>query len=194
MGTKKEHQIITMASIIWLSVYALLIMELVITFILVVPVPRGIRNMIVKLIMKINLYEIFHKPLWFLAIGLVMVFSDSYFQLQRIVERSEQEHDANLEHHSYGGGYHEHIYHDLDKQRSYKAQRNMYLSGFAITLLFVIGRITELMKESIELEEQIQILTIATSTTSGGGGGGGGGGSAEVEMSAIKGKAEKKND
>ena len=38
----------------------------------------------------------------------------------------------------------------------YKSERNMYLAGFALTLLLVIGRITQLMQESVQLEAETE--------------------------------------
>ena len=35
----------------------------------------------------------------------------------------------------------------------------MYLAGFALTLLFVIGRLLQLMQESVELEDQLTFAT-----------------------------------
>jgi hypothetical protein len=78
--------------------------------------------------------------------------TQSYVAHQRILARLEHEH---------GGGaadmysqQHERVYHAQDKERKYKSERNMYLAGFSLTLLFVIGRILKLMQESVELEEE----------------------------------------
>merc|ERR1711933_361436 len=49
------------------------------------------------------------------------------------------------------------------KEKEYKASRNLYLAGFALTLLFVIGRITELMQEHAELTGRIENLRLALS-------------------------------
>merc|ERR1711933_310066 len=49
------------------------------------------------------------------------------------------------------------------KEKEYKASQNLYLAGFALTLLFVIGRITELMQEHAELTGKIENLKLALS-------------------------------
>mmetsp|Transcript_21118 Transcript_21118/g.47690 ORF Transcript_21118/g.47690 Transcript_21118/m.47690 type:complete len:97 (-) Transcript_21118:353-643(-) len=49
------------------------------------------------------------------------------------------------------------------KEKEYKAARNMYLVGFALTLLFVIGRITELMHEHAQLQGRLENLRLAAS-------------------------------
>jgi Bap31/Bap29 transmembrane region len=42
----------------------------------------------------------------------------------------------------------------LDKQRITRAERNLYLAGFALTLLFVIARIVELMVDAAVVEDE----------------------------------------
>merc|ERR1719410_82288 len=147
-----------MASLVWTSVYIFLIIELAITFTLVVPVPRKIRNIIARNVFRLKLSEKFQKPIWLIAVGLVVAFCDSYLTLERLNARSQQEHD--LAGFTGGTATKDRIYYDLDKQRGYKAQRNLYLAGFALTLLFVIYRITQLMAESVEMEKEIKELTI----------------------------------
>jgi len=147
-----------MASLVWTSVYIFLIIELIITFALVVPVPRKIRNIIARNVFRLKLSEKFQKPIWLVAAGLTIAFCDSYLTLERLTSRSQQEHD--LAGFTGGAVTKDRIYHDLDKQRGYKAQRNIYLAGFALTLLFVIYRITQLMAESVEMETQLRELTI----------------------------------
>jgi hypothetical protein len=51
-----------------------------------------------------------------------------------------------------------HLIKHLDKEKEYKTQRNLYLSGFALTLIFVIGRITDLMQEHADLEDELHKL------------------------------------
>jgi hypothetical protein len=57
-----------------------------------------------------------------------------------------------------------HLVKHLDKEREYKTQRNLYLSGFALTLIFVIGRITDLMQEHVDLEDDLQKLRSLNNT------------------------------
>lgn len=143
-----------MASITWTCVFGILIFELVVTFILVVPVPRRIRNMIArKCIFKFDLGERFSKVIWFVAAALFFGLVESYYTCERLMQKlegMEQEDTIRMDHHSH--------HHHHDKQRLYKAERNMYLSGFALTLLFVIGRILQLMQESVELEQERDML------------------------------------
>ena len=56
-----------------------------------------------------------------------------------------------------------------DKERRYKSERNMYLSAFALTLLFVIGRIASLLRESVDLHKEATRLEkeLASSSSQG---------------------------
>jgi heme/copper-type cytochrome/quinol oxidase subunit 1 len=142
-----------MPSLIWTTVFLFLLLELAVTLILVLPVPRRVRNVLARnVVTKFNLGERLGKPILFVAIALSFALLESYVAHQRILARLEHEH---------GGGaadmysqQHERVYHAQDKERKYKSERNMYLAGFSLTLLFVIGRILKLMQESVELEEE----------------------------------------
>jgi B-cell receptor-associated protein 31 len=145
-----------MASITWTGVFALLIAELVITFILVVPFPRRIRNFIARsFIFRFRLGgETVSKALLFLAFALMLALVESYFSVQRLMEKltalEEQDIVAGSVAHGHG--------HYHDKQKLYRAERNMYLAGFALTLLFVIGRLLQLMQESVQLEDELEFV------------------------------------
>jgi hypothetical protein len=161
-----------MASLIWTSVFAFLILELILTFILVIPVPRKIRNFLAGKIFKFHLGERLARPLLFIGIALAFALAESYFTHRRILGRIEEE--------SAMSGMimtreHERAFHGHDRERKYKSERNMYLAGFSLTLLFVIGRITRLMEEGVELEAEIERVRL----------GGSGGSSAPPEVSAV---------
>mmetsp|Transcript_108660 Transcript_108660/g.162540 ORF Transcript_108660/g.162540 Transcript_108660/m.162540 type:complete len:164 (-) Transcript_108660:28-519(-) len=140
-----------MASLVWTSILFLLYFELALVFILVVPVPRKIRNFIAKEIAKFNIGERLVRPVLYLGILLGMALVESYWSHQRILDRISEE--------SSDGVYsrqHDRSFHAQDRERKFKSERNMYLAGFSLTLLFVIGRITRLMQESVELEEETE--------------------------------------
>lgn len=146
-----------MASITWTCVFALLIVELIVTIILVLPVPRNIRNAVARCIFRFHLGDRFSKGLWFIAVALVLALVDSYFNVERLMEKMQIVEDQDMMATATGHPGHHHHHHD--KQKLYKAERNMYLAGFALTLLFVIGRILQLMQESVELEDQLTFAT-----------------------------------
>jgi hypothetical protein len=150
-----------MATLIWTSVFLFLLLELVAVFILVVPVPRKIRNFICRQISKLNLKEHLHFPCLCIGIALAFGLVDGIFALQWISKTEKEAHDESMhQEHSY---FHHHdsessggVLRELDKQREYKTERNMYLTGFALTLLFVIGRIADLMQEHVELGDEYE--------------------------------------
>jgi B-cell receptor-associated protein 31 len=150
-----------MASLVWMSVFLILAIELVITLILVVPVPRKIRNLIAKKIFKFDLGDRLKTPIMFIGIALGLALMESYFTHQRIMTRIIEEQEAGVtapSHHS-----HDYFYPGLhDRERKYKSERNLYLAGFALTLLFVIGRLAVLLQESVELHEEIDRVEAMT--------------------------------
>jgi B-cell receptor-associated protein 31 len=142
-----------MASIVWTTVFLFLVLELALTLILVMPFPRRIRNFLAKKIFKFNLGERLRKPILFVGVALSFALVESYVAHQRIIARIEQEQEMGIPAQRIS---HDQYFHGQDKERKYKAERNMYLAGFSLTLLFVIGRITTLMQESVELEEEAE--------------------------------------
>lgn len=100
------------------------------------------------------------------------------------------EHEAHDRSMYEGGGRNDALIHQIDKEREYKTERNMYLAGFALTLLFVIGRITDLMQEHVDLEDDLERIRLSAkpavdSST------GESGDASEIEMKPIQ---NKKND
>mmetsp|Transcript_28705 Transcript_28705/g.111997 ORF Transcript_28705/g.111997 Transcript_28705/m.111997 type:complete len:87 (+) Transcript_28705:547-807(+) len=45
----------------------------------------------------------------------------------------------------------------LDRERRFRAQRNLYLAGFALTLLFVIIRLVQMIRSNTSLKEEVQV-------------------------------------
>jgi hypothetical protein len=174
-----------MASLIWTSVWYFLMFELIITLILVIPVPRKIRNMLARQVNKLDLGQRLAKVGIFATIALAAALMESLSSIQTIGERERMEAHQGF---SAGSAEHDRILHDLDKQRKFRSERNMYLAGFSLTLLFVIVRIANLMQESVEWEEQVEVLTKAVASEQPGAPSDG------VEMTTIKSKQEKKKD
>ena len=145
-----------MASITWTCVFALLIVELVVTLILVVPVPRRFRNFVArKCIFRFHLGERFSKIVGFVAAALIFALVESYVSVNRLMEKLQIMAEQDMVIGAVAHGHH----HGHDKEKLYRAERNMYLAGFALTLLLVVGRILQLMQESVELEDQLEFAT-----------------------------------
>ena len=170
-----------MASIIWTTVWFFLMFELLIVVILVIPVPRKIRNAITRQVDRLQLNKRLGKAWIAVGIALTLALMESIATVHYIIEREQQEHGMqSLEH--------ERIIHDLHKQRKFRGERNMYLAGFSLTLLFVIVRICQLMQESVEWEAQVEALTKAVASEQAAGTDDG------VELTSIKPKQDKKKD
>ena len=150
-------------SLLWTSVFVLLMFELVVTLILVLPIPRKWRNWICLKVSRLELKKRLRVPLIGIFFALLFALLDTTTYLQHIyLKENEEQQQQRQRLFSYSSGIDRH----LIKEKEYKTGRNMYLVGFAFTLLFVIGRLTELMQEHAELEQQVERLTTAATTTS----------------------------
>eukprot|EP00980_Cylindrotheca_fusiformis_P026495 scaffold16300_cov150-Cylindrotheca_fusiformis.AAC.6 len=148
-----------MASLVWTSVYLFLLGELALTAILVVPVPRRVRNAIAKRVFQFQLGERLSKPILFIGLALLFALMESYFRRSHIVEKISMLEESEDFHHGHISSHHH------EKEKKYKAERNLYLSGFALTLIFVIGRITALMEENVELDHEAHPPPAAASSS-----------------------------
>lgn len=164
--TNQEKIYHKMASILWTGVFVFLTMELVVTLILVLPVwiPRKIRNTglarKVAAVSQWNLKKRLRLPVLFIATTLSLALLESYLVHQRILQKMDPAVASHADGHylhsyaSISSGVEHLIQNHHFKERKYKAERNMYLTGFALTLLFVINRIIQLMQESVEQEKE----------------------------------------
>lgn len=148
-----------MRSLLWTTVFVFLMAELALTLILVIPVPRKIRNWICLKVSKMELKKRLKMPLMGIFFALLFALLDTINFLSQIYKREDRERDGENNNSGIVGNA---IDRHLIKEKEYKAGRNLYLVGFALTLLFVIGRITELMQEHAELEGRIENLKLAT--------------------------------
>lgn len=46
----------------------------------------------------------------------------------------------------------------IDRQRRFRAERNLYLSAFTLTLLFVIGRLLDMSRDEIVADKRLEEL------------------------------------
>lgn len=151
---------VTMRSLLWTAVFAILMIEVAITAALVLPVPLSWRNAICLEMSKLDLKARLRLPLTFLVIGMGLAFFDSMNYLVFIwkVEDDEERYGS-----SYQTAEQAQVVRHIDKQKEYKTERNLYLSGFAIVLLFAIGRLTDLMQEHSELELELEKKRLSSS-------------------------------
>lgn len=156
-----------MKSFLWTTVFVVLVLELVVTFILVIPVPRTIRNRIARCIAKLNIRRKIGQSSLFLMIVLIGALIESIMTVRALYQRDNHYYPATAS--MTTSVEQERIFHDMDKQRIFRAERNMYLAGFTLTLLFVIARISKLMEESVEMEDEhkrlLKMLPMTTEST-----------------------------
>jgi hypothetical protein len=158
---RKQTNII-MASFLWTCVFILLCLELALTLLLVIPVPRKIRNWVCRQTTKIHLKQKLQPVLWGIGLALTVALMDSWSLLQFLFQKRNHNHETSLLSSTNDSGLHPHHHHHHQKEKEYKTERNMYLAGFALTLLFVIGRITDLMQEHVELEDELETVRLST--------------------------------
>ena len=161
---QQTNQSNTMRSLLWTGVYILLVVELCFTAILVLPIPNKFRNKIVLSVSKLDLKQKLQPLFLGIFIALVVALLDTSVFLSNIYSQKQEDYPLHSEHHRHD--YHNNsIDRHLLKEREYKAGRNLYLAAFALTLLFVIGRITELLQEHAELAGKIENLQLAAEIT-----------------------------
>ena len=156
-------------SIIWTSIFGIGCLEWLVVCGLVVPLPRSLRRVLATLCGNNwpSMGDTLRKPLTYLGVALSLALVESIVTRQRLVARRQLWEGGEASSLSSGDPYHHHHHvHSHDKERQFRAERNMYLAGFTLTLLFVIGRITTLMQESVELEEEVERLQKQTSSDS----------------------------
>lgn len=143
-----------MASVVWLSVFVLLCVELVITFILVVPLPAIVRRGLVRVIRAMNFGPAVRFAMKWVLLMLTGAVVESVTTLQRLSAREKEPAGSAA---AAGAGLGDpragYVEMSFEKQRKFRAERNLYLSGFALTLLLVIARIVELMQEGVSAED-----------------------------------------
>ena len=155
------------AHIVWKAIFAFLAAELVVTVLLCVPIPLKVTAWFARFLPTGGftrfLNQQLKKPILFIGIGLGLALAESWFTHQHILARIERERQGVRSSPSYFDYFYPGMH---DKERRYKSERNMYLSAFALTLLFVIGRIAALLRESVELHEEAERLEKALSSSS----------------------------
>jgi hypothetical protein len=150
-----------MRSLLWTGVFVVLLVELALTLLLVIPFPRTLRNKLCRMVSKLELKKRLQVPLRGLFFVLLLALLDTAMFLATIYDTKTERGDAAAA--ASADFRNNPIDRHLLKEKEYKAGRNMYLVGFSLTLLFVIGRITELMQEHSELEGKLENLRLAAS-------------------------------
>lgn len=115
-----------MASVVWMSVFVLLMVELVITLILALPLPRFIRRFIARKIFTYNLASRVRFLSNFVVFGLVLAVSDAISTLRHLEQKEGSGEGSSVpfsEKTNYIGT-------SIDKQRKFRAERNVRSLSF----------------------------------------------------------------
>eukprot|EP00696_Hemimastix_kukwesjijk_P013712 gnl/Hemi2/2727_TR952_c0_g2_i1.p1 gnl/Hemi2/2727_TR952_c0_g2~~gnl/Hemi2/2727_TR952_c0_g2_i1.p1 ORF type:complete len:233 (-),score=102.30 gnl/Hemi2/2727_TR952_c0_g2_i1:58-693(-) len=137
-------------SVEWLLVFCLMVAQMV-TFILLVVLPRYFRKLLTTALSKLYSNHTFRLFYLFTALLLLVLFADSVNKAVNIREKEEDGHDHDA-HHSYHSSISLHT-------TLFLAQRNMYLSGFSLFLMIVLYGVTARFSEIHEQEATMASIT-----------------------------------
>lgn len=114
-----------MASVVWMAVFILLMIELFITGLLVLPLPRLIRRFIAKKIFTYDLAKRVRFLSNFIILGLVLAVSDAITTLRRLEQKLDMSSEGVKP--NMGESRTGYIEISMDKQRKFRAERNVRL-------------------------------------------------------------------
>lgn len=111
-----------MASIAWLAVFFLLMVELVITALLVLPLPKFVRKLMARKIFTYDLAKRFRFFSNFIILALLIAVSDAINTLRHLELKEESSREGEASYPDARTGY---IGLSFDKQRKFRAERNV---------------------------------------------------------------------
>ncbi|KNE66346.1 hypothetical protein AMAG_11489 [Allomyces macrogynus ATCC 38327] len=142
--------------------FAVLAVEGVVVVLLSIPLPAKARKALARLLTESALAKQASVPFWFLAIFLAVNFADATLRQYRL---SQQHHGVEIDSH-----HHQHVgypINDMDpRAKLFQAQRNMYLTGSALFLLFVINVLRGLLVEVVRAETKLAALVAQAANNS----------------------------
>jgi Bap31/Bap29 transmembrane region len=146
-----------MRSLVWTSVFGFLMVEIGLTLVLAIPVPRRWRNRLCLGVSKLELKRHLKLPLALVGFSLSVALLDSMNYLSLLMRMQWEEVETATDRRYHHASHEDRLLlRQLDKEREYRTERNLYMAGFALTLIFVIGRMTDLMQEHAELEAHLE--------------------------------------
>ncbi|KAJ3365144.1 hypothetical protein GGF31_008647 [Allomyces arbusculus] len=140
--------------------FAVLAVEGVVVVLLSIPLPVKARKALARLLTESAIARQASIPFWFLAIFLAVNFADA---TQRQYKLSQQHHGVEIDKHHH----HHYPINDMDpRAKLFQAQRNMYLTGSALFLLFVINVLRGLLVEVVRAETKLAALVAQSANNS----------------------------
>ncbi|GJQ12852.1 hypothetical protein GpartN1_g4643.t1 [Galdieria partita] len=148
-----------MKNMLWLLVYLFLCTEIAIVALLVLPLPKRVRRLVLRLLATGSQFLHLAKFINYISLSLFFGMIESLTDAYRVqLKLSEQTAANGLLSNAVSFEVH------TLKQRQFRSQRNFYLASFSLTLLFVISKLFELTSRINVLESQLE--TKFTSGTS----------------------------
>lgn len=111
-----------MASVVWMGVFLLLMLELFVTAILVLPLPRAIRRFLAKKIFNYNLAKNIRFISNFVILALILAVSDAVSTLRHLEHKEESSDKSGVAYADPRTGF---TGISFDKQRKFRAERNV---------------------------------------------------------------------
>ncbi|KAK4526679.1 hypothetical protein GAYE_SCF26G4595 [Galdieria yellowstonensis] len=137
---------------LWFSVYLFLCVEIVIVALLVLPLPKKVRRLVLRALATAAHFTNLKKFIHYISLSLFFALVESLTDAYRVQLKLTDQTGA------LGGVLPNTVSFELHslKQRQFRSQRNFYLAGFSLTLLFVIGKLFELTSRVAVLESQLE--------------------------------------
>eukprot|EP00188_Purpureofilum_apyrenoidigerum_P005316 Plantae.Rhodophyta-Purpureofilum_apyrenoidigerum.ctg6813.p1 GENE.Plantae.Rhodophyta-Purpureofilum_apyrenoidigerum.ctg6813~~Plantae.Rhodophyta-Purpureofilum_apyrenoidigerum.ctg6813.p1 ORF type:complete len:197 (+),score=36.28 Plantae.Rhodophyta-Purpureofilum_apyrenoidigerum.ctg6813:202-792(+) len=134
-----------MASAIWVATFVLLCVEVVLCAVMMVPLPRSFWRQISSILKITAVSNVVTFFVRFLILGLALGVFESVQIIRRLQDKAEGSNDMYAA-----------LSVSQKKQRMFRAERNLYLAGFCLTLIFVIQRVIQLATENSNLSYEIE--------------------------------------
>lgn len=143
-----------MSSLIWTAVSGVLALEILILIGLCAPLPWGVRKNISRFLWRINLQRRLNAALQYILFGLCMAFTESVYSMRKVYMKSVESTDGGSSSQNEASlnlvALNEH------RWLKARAERNVYLAGFAITAMLAITRLVHLASIEVQLRNKIK--------------------------------------
>ncbi|GJD08556.1 hypothetical protein Gasu2_28510 [Galdieria sulphuraria] len=136
---------------LWLLVYLFLCTEVVIVALLVLPLPKRVRRLVLRVLATGSQFLHLRKFINYISLSLFFGIVESLTDAYRVQLKLSEQTTSN-------GMFSNAVSFEVRtlKQRQFRSQRNFYLASFSLTLLFVIGKLFELTSRINVLESQLE--------------------------------------
>jgi Bap31/Bap29 transmembrane region len=147
-----------MSSFLWACVTVVLALELLILSLFVAPLPWGVRKNVTRFFQRPAVEAAFQRVLRYVGFGLALAIVESIHGLQNLHKVLQFSVDERVSVDASANMTSDVSAHDF-RLESVLAQRNLYLAGFCLVLLFTLSRVIELVSHETALRDKIKQLT-----------------------------------